>query len=79
MRMNKTNTKTMQVRAIKCDSASDAIQWADASGEGEAVLMEGGSFVVPQSECNRMAVAGVEFAYVHYNEAFDRIMTVPIN
>jgi hypothetical protein len=71
--------KTMQIKAVACDSACDAIQWADASGQGEAVLMEGGHFVVPQSECNRMAVAGVEFAYVHYSEAHDRIMTVPIN
>lgn len=73
---------TIEINALECESCSDAIQHADASGEGEAVLLMGKPMVVPQSDCDRLAAAGVEFAYLHDHELKDGrhiIVTVPIN
>jgi len=69
-------------QAIECESMSDALQWADASGQGEAILLGGQPMVVPQSDCDRLAAAGVEFAYLCDHEMPDgsyRIITVPVN
>jgi len=68
--------------AIECESATDALQEADASGQGEAVLLDGKPMVVPQADCDRLQAAGVEFAYLHNHEMPDgsyRILTVPVN
>ena len=73
---------TLEFRAIECESKTDALQWADASGQGEAVLIDGKPMVVPQSDCDRLAAAGVSFAYLCDHEMPDgsfRIMTVPVN
>ena len=72
----------IEYRAIKCESMSDALQWADAGGFGEAVLVDGKPMVVPQADCDRLQAAGVEFAYLHNHEMPDgsyRIVTVPVN
>lgn len=70
-------------QAIECESMSDALQWADASGQGEGVVIEGqGPMVVPQSDLDRLAEAGVSFAYLHNHQMPDgsyRIVTVPVN
>ena len=69
-------------QAIECESMSDALQWADASGQGEAVLINGQPMVVDQKDCYRLEAAGVEFAYLHNHAMPDgsyRIVTVPIN
>jgi hypothetical protein len=70
-------------QAIECESMSDALQWADASGQGEAVLIEGHKpMVVPQADLDRLAAAGVAFAYLHNHHMPDgsyRILTVPVN
>jgi hypothetical protein len=62
---------------------SDALQWADASGHGEAVMIEGqGPMVVPQPDLDRLEMAGVSFAYLHNLQLPDgsyRIVTVPVN
>jgi hypothetical protein len=74
--------KTINIHAVECESMSDALQWADASGQGEAVLLDGKPMVVPQDECYRLETVGVEFAYLHNHEMPDgshRIITVPIN
>jgi hypothetical protein len=73
---------TLEIRAIECESKTDALQWADASGQGEAVLIDGKPMVVPQADLDRLAAAGVEFAYLCDHEMPDgsfRIMTVPVN
>ena len=72
----------MNIRAIECDSNSDAIQWSNASGQSEAILLGGQPMVVPQADCDRMEVAGVGFAYLCDHEMPDgsyRIVTVPVN
>jgi hypothetical protein len=72
----------MQIQAIECVSSSDAIQEANAGGFGEAVLLDGKPMVVPQRDLDRIAAAGVEFAYLCNHQMPDgafRIMTVPVN
>jgi hypothetical protein len=74
--------RTINIQAIECESKIDALQWADASGQGEAILLDGKSMVVAQADCERLAAAGVEFAYLCDHEMPDgsfRIMTVPVN
>ena len=68
--------------AIECESMSDALQWADASGQGEAVLIGGEPMVVPKRDLDRLEEAGVGFAYLFNHEMPDgsyRIVTVPVN
>ena len=68
--------------AIECESATDAIQEANAGGFGEAIQLGGKPMVVPQADCDRLAAAGVGFAYLCDHEMPDgsfRIMTVPVN
>jgi hypothetical protein len=68
--------KTMQIKAVKCTTASNAIQFADASGKS-AIMLDSGYFAASQAECDRVAQAGVSFAYLADHEG--QIMTVPIN
>jgi len=73
---------TIDIQAIECESMSDALQWADASGQGEAVLLDGKPMVVPQADCDRLQAAGIGFAYLCNHEMPDgsyRIVTVPVN
>jgi hypothetical protein len=70
------------IQAIECKSNSDALQEADAGGRGEAALVDGRPMVVPQIELDRLAAAGVGFAYLHNRPLPDgsyRIVTVPVN
>jgi len=70
------------IRAIECDSMHDALQSADASGQGEAVLLDGTPMVVPQADLDRLEAAGASFAYLHDCALADgsrRIVTVPVN
>ena len=72
----------MKIHVTPCDSMSDAIQWANASGQGEAILLDGNPVVVPQTDIDRLAAAGVEFAYLCDHELPDgshRIVTIPVN
>jgi hypothetical protein len=73
---------TIEFKATEFSTASEAIQWANASGRGRAVLLSGKNYVMEQSEADRLAAAGVEFAYLCDHEMPDgshRIMTVPVN
>jgi hypothetical protein len=72
---------TIEYEAIEFRSAHEAIQWSEAEG-GRAVLLDGRNLVVAQSEADRLAEAGVEFAYLFDHELSEgehRIVTVPIN
>ena len=74
--------KMIEVRGEEFTSAHDAIQWTEASGGGTAILLDGKNIVCAQSEANRLAAAGVEFAYLIDHEMPDgeqRIMTIPVN
>ena len=71
----------MKIQVTPCDSMSDAIQWADAAG-GRAMLLGGKPMVVPQADIDRLAAAGVEFAYLCDHEMPDgthRIVSIPVN
>ncbi len=49
----------MTIRAIKCESAADAIQYADASRFGEPVLIDGKPMVVPQADLDKIPTASL--------------------
>jgi hypothetical protein len=72
----------IEFKAIEFETAGEAIQWTDADGRGEAVRLDGKNYVIEQAEADRLAAAGVEFAYLHDHEMPDgehRIVTVPVN
>ena len=77
--------KTIEFAGIEFETASEAIQHVNASGRGVAitgVAGANGSFVVEQAEADRLAAAGVEFAYLIDHEMPDgtfRVLTVPVN
>ena len=74
--------KTIEIKATEFETAAEAIQWTNAGGRGVAILLEGKNYVMEQSEADRLAAAGVEFAYLGYHEMPDgmhRLMTVPVN
>ena len=73
---------TITYRAFDFDTAGQAIQHADAERRGRAVLIDGRPRVVSEADAERVAAAGVEFAYFVDHEMPDgerRIMTIPIN
>ena len=76
---------TIEFTGIEFENASLALQHANASGHGvaiSAVAGLNGCFVVEQAEADRLAAAGVEFAYLIDHEMPDgefRIMTIPVN
>jgi hypothetical protein len=72
---------TIQFHATEFDTAHEAIQWAHASGQGVAILLDGPK-VVEQQEADQLAAGGVEFAYLCDHEMPDgehRIVTIPVN
>ena len=72
---------TIEYQAIEFETAHEAIQWTEASGKGVAILLNGPK-VVEQQDVDRLAAAGVEFAYLHDHEMPDgshRIVIVPVN
>jgi hypothetical protein len=72
---------SIEFTGIEMGSDDEAIQYADAGG-GVAISVAGGSFVVTRAEAERLAEAGVEFAYLCDHEMPDgshRIVTVPVN
>lgn len=74
--------KTIEIKATEFPTAHEAIQWTDANGKGEAIRLNGKNYVAEQAEIDRIAAAGVEFAYLCDHEMLDgthRIMTVPVN
>ena len=74
--------KTIEINAIEFDSAGEAIQYTDAAGWGRAITVAGKVLVAREEEVERLAAAGVAFAYLCDHEMPDgthRIMTVPVN
>jgi hypothetical protein len=67
----------IEFEAIEFPSAHEAIQHSFASRQGEAILLEGKNLVVSQEDADRLAAAGVSFAYLCDDAG--RIMTVPVN
>jgi hypothetical protein len=54
---------TIEFTAIEFETASEALQWTEASGCGAAVLLDGRNYVMERAEAERLAAAGVEFAH----------------
>lgn len=74
--------KTIQFTAIEFPNVNAAIQYADASGRGEVITLGRRFFVVDRAEAERLAAAGVCFAYVGVHEMADgteRLITIPVN
>lgn len=74
---------TIEFTAIEFDNADQAIQhtYADPR-DGVAVTLGGKHYVMQKAEAERLAAAGVEFAYLFDHDLPDGrniIMTVPVN
>ncbi len=73
----------MTIEAIEFDTADEAIQHMCADPrDGVAVLLGEKRYVMQETEAERLAAAGVEFAYLIDHEMPDgsnRIVTVPVN
>ena len=74
---------TIEFHAIEFGSADEAIQHYYASGYGDRVISLGGKYYVTRkAEAERLAAAGVEFAYWLLHDMPDgteRVVTVPVN
>jgi hypothetical protein len=68
---------TIEFEAIEIPSAHEAIQHSYASRQGEAILLGGKHLVVSRGDADRLAAAGVCFAYLCDDAG--RIVTVLIN
>lgn len=62
--------------SLEFATAGEAIRFA-AANRPVAIRLEGKNLVVRQEDADRLAAAGVEFAYLHDHEG--RIVTVPVN
>jgi len=72
---------TIEIEITRFRSMHDAVQWSEAAG-GEPVLLDGKPAIVSRADADRLAAAGVPFAYLVDHEMPDgehRIMTVPVN
>jgi len=67
----------MQIEGIEFDTAHEAIQYPEAAGFGTAVRVDGRNLVIRQDDADRMAAAGVEFAYLCDHRG--RIVHIPVN
>ena len=73
---------TIEFQATEVETAHEAMQWTEADGRGVAVRVDGKNLVVDRAEADRLAAAGVEFAFLCDHEMPDgehRIVTVPVN
>jgi len=70
------NTES-NIRATEHASAHEAIQHMDVSGDDHAILVGNKYLTLKQAEAERIAAAGIEFAYLvdHHGQ----IMTIPVN
>jgi len=67
----------MQIEGVEFDTAHEAIQHTEAAGWGTAVRVDGKNLVIREADAERMAAAGVEFAYLCDHEG--RIVHIPVN
>ena len=70
-------TDNVTIQATEHQSAHEAIQHLDVSGDDHAILVSDKYLTAKQAEVDRLAEAGIEFAYLvdHYG----KIMTIPVN
>lgn len=76
-------TTTIEFKGDEFGSADEAIQYTEASGRGEAIMLGGKHYVVEKAEAHRLGAAGVPFAYLlvieHPDHPDGLVVTVPIN
>ena len=67
----------INIRATEHPNAHEAIQHLDVSGDDHAILVGDKYLTLKQAEVERIARAGIEFAYLvdHHGQ----IMTIPVN
>ncbi|MCX7428040.1 MAG: hypothetical protein NTW96_20730 [Planctomycetia bacterium] len=65
------------IRATEHPSAHEAIQHLDVSGDDHAILVGQKYLTLKQAEVERIAAAGIEFAYLVDRDG--TIMTIPVN
>lgn len=85
---------TIEFKAIECETAREAIrivgrarqifadEWTRECGRCDAITFGGKYYVAQQVEIDRLAAAGVQFAYIcdHYLPDGERIIvTIPVN
>lgn len=71
----------VEYHAIEFNSAAEAIQYCETPEDCVAILLDGPK-VVTRAEADRLAAAGVEFAYLCDHlmpDGTHRIVTVPVN
>jgi hypothetical protein len=65
------------IRATEHPNAHEAIQHLSVSGDDHAIVVGNKYLTVNQAEAERIAAAGVEFAYLVDHHG--KIMTIPVN
>jgi hypothetical protein len=65
------------IHATEHRSAHEAIQHLDVSGDDHAILVGNKYLTAKQAEVDRLAEAGIEFAYLVNHQG--KIMTIPVN
>jgi hypothetical protein len=75
--MSAGKSRTIRLRAVEFPSAHEAIQYSEADGRGTAIHLGGKNLVVAEADAERLAAAGVYFAYLFDHRG--RVVTVPVN
>ena len=65
------------IRATEHASAYEALQHLDVSGDDHAILIGGKYLTAKTAEVEKIAAAGIEFAYLVDRDG--KIMTIPVN
>jgi len=65
------------IRATEHQSAHEAIQHLDVSGDDHAILVGRKYLTTKRAEVEKIAAAGIEFAYLVDHHG--KIMTIPVN
>jgi hypothetical protein len=65
------------IQATEHPNAHAALQHLEVSGDDHAILVGGKYLTVSEAEAERIAAAGIEFAYLVDHHG--KIMTIPVN
>jgi hypothetical protein len=70
-------TTEITVQATEHPSAHEAVQHLEASGDDHAIMVGDKYLTLKRAEVDRIAAAGIEFAYLF--DYHGQIMAVPVN
>lgn len=65
------------IRATEHRNAHEALQHLEVSGDDHAILVGDKCLTLKRAEAERIAAAGIEFAYLVEHDG--QIMTIPVN